>query len=61
MAAPGGEVDLNMEDHRNDDYVAPKVKVKAFSGSGQMLGRSAEYLSFRRYPEGLINAKVTNL
>ena len=37
--AKGGEVNLNMEDHRQEDFVAPKVKVKAFSGTGNMLGR----------------------
>ncbi|KAJ8673422.1 hypothetical protein QAD02_004684 [Eretmocerus hayati] len=34
----GGEVRLDMEDHRHEDYVPPKVKVKAFTGKGQMLG-----------------------
>ena len=36
--AKGGEVNLNMEDHRNEDYVKPKVQMKAFSGEGHMLG-----------------------
>ncbi|KAK2181917.1 hypothetical protein NP493_376g01017 [Ridgeia piscesae] len=36
--ARGGEVNLNMEDHRQEDFVAVKVKVKAFSGQGNMLG-----------------------
>ncbi|ESO87712.1 hypothetical protein LOTGIDRAFT_219898 [Lottia gigantea] len=36
--AKGGEVSLNMEDHRNEDYVKPKVPVKAFSGEGHTLG-----------------------
>ncbi|XP_014210265.1 NSFL1 cofactor p47 isoform X2 [Copidosoma floridanum] len=34
----GGEMRLDMEDHRHEDYVPPKPKVKAFSGKGQMLG-----------------------
>ena len=37
--AQGGEVNLDMEDHRQDEYVKPKVTVKAFSGAGNMLGR----------------------
>ncbi|XP_045175339.2 NSFL1 cofactor p47-like [Mercenaria mercenaria] len=36
--ARGGEVNLNMEDHRAEDYVKPKVPVKAFSGEGNLLG-----------------------
>ncbi|KAK7488797.1 hypothetical protein BaRGS_00019932 [Batillaria attramentaria] len=39
--AKGGEVNLNMEDHRQEDYVKPKVTVKAFSGEGNMLGSPA--------------------
>lgn len=29
---------LNMEDHHHESYVPPKVKVKAFSGKGHILG-----------------------
>ncbi|KAK3591874.1 hypothetical protein CHS0354_005078 [Potamilus streckersoni] len=36
--ARGGEVNLNMEDHRNEDFVKPKVPIKAFAGEGHMLG-----------------------
>ncbi|XP_046367672.1 NSFL1 cofactor p47-like [Haliotis rufescens] len=36
--AKGGEVNLNMEDHRNEEYVKPKVPVRAFTGAGRMLG-----------------------
>ena len=39
QAAKGGEVNLNMEDHRNEDYVKPKVPIKAFTGAGHTLGR----------------------
>ncbi|KAK3103612.1 hypothetical protein FSP39_020524 [Pinctada imbricata] len=39
--AKGGEVNLNMEDHRTEDYVKPKVTMKAFSGAGHMLGSPA--------------------
>ena len=51
--AKGGEVNLDMEDHRTEDYVQPKVPVKAFTGEGHMLGRYAknsclEYGTFKR-------------
>lgn len=32
------EVHVNMEDHREEEYVKPKETLKAFSGKGQMLG-----------------------
>lgn len=38
-SARGGEVYINMEDHRHEDYVTDKPKVVAFSGSGHTLGR----------------------
>uniref|UniRef100_H3AIT2 UBX domain-containing protein 2B n=2 Tax=Latimeria chalumnae TaxID=7897 RepID=H3AIT2_LATCH len=34
----GGQVNLDMEDHRDQEYVRPKLKFKAFSGEGQKLG-----------------------
>ena len=37
--ARGGEVNLNMEDHREEEYVKPKKPIKAFSGEGNKLGR----------------------
>lgn len=37
--ARGGEVNINMEDHKDEEYVRPKVAMKAFSGAGHMLGR----------------------
>ena len=37
--AKGGQVSLDLEDHRDEEYVRPKVKVKPFSGQGNMLGR----------------------
>ncbi|XP_005097991.1 NSFL1 cofactor p47 [Aplysia californica] len=39
--ARGGEINLDMEDHRAEDYVKPKVSVKAFTGAGHMLGSPA--------------------
>lgn len=37
--ARGREVNLNMADHRGEDFVKPKSTVKAFTGEGHMLGR----------------------
>lgn len=39
----GAEVRLDMEDRRREQYEPPKVKVKAFSGKGQMLGRYCHF------------------
>lgn len=36
--ARGGEVNLNMEDHRQEEFVATKKPVKAFAGEGHRLG-----------------------
>lgn len=33
-----GEVHVNMQDKREEEYVEPKKKIKAFSGAGNMLG-----------------------
>lgn len=35
----GGQVNLDMEDHRDEEFVKPKVFFKAFGGEGQKLGR----------------------
>lgn len=37
--AHGGQVNLDMEDHRDEDFVKPKGTFKAFTGEGQKLGR----------------------
>lgn len=35
-----GEVHVNMEDHRHEDYIPPpKPKIQAFTGAGHKLGR----------------------
>ncbi len=36
--ARGGEVHVNMEDHKHEQYVKPKVKPKPFQGAGHTLG-----------------------
>ncbi|KAM9296379.1 NSFL1 cofactor p47 [Gastrophryne carolinensis] len=42
--AQGGQVNLDMEDHRDEDFVKPKVSFKAFTGEGQKLGSTAPQL-----------------
>ena len=37
--ARGGEVYINLEDHRHEEFVQVKKAAKAFSGSGHTLGR----------------------
>merc|ERR1719210_1182326 len=39
--ARGGEVMVNMEDHKDRPFEQPKVKVKPFQGSGNVLGSIA--------------------
>ncbi|XP_053556769.1 NSFL1 cofactor p47 [Bombina bombina] len=39
--AQGGQVNLDMEDHRDEDFVRPKSSFKAFTGEGQKLGSTA--------------------
>ncbi|KAM5135900.1 NSFL1 cofactor p47 [Mantella aurantiaca] len=39
--AQGGQVNLDMEDHRDEDFVKPKAPFKAFTGEGQKLGSTA--------------------
>ncbi|XP_077978347.1 NSFL1 cofactor p47-like [Glandiceps talaboti] len=36
--AKGGEVNLDMEDHRDEEYNPPKSKLKPFTGEGHKLG-----------------------
>jgi UBX domain-containing protein 1 len=40
-AARGGEVHVNMEDHKSEEFVKPKVSAKPFQGAGHMLGSVA--------------------
>ncbi|KAK2501109.1 hypothetical protein MC885_009434 [Smutsia gigantea] len=39
--AHGGQVNLDMEDHRDEDFVKSKGTFKAFTGEGQKLGSTA--------------------
>ncbi|CAG0896164.1 unnamed protein product, partial [Darwinula stevensoni] len=41
QGANGGEVHLNMEDHRDETYTAPKVIKRPFTGKGHLLGSPA--------------------
>lgn len=43
--AQGGQVNLDMEDHRDEDFVKPKTSFKAFTGEGQKLGSTAPQVS----------------
>ncbi len=38
-AFPGWDSNLDMEDHRDEDFSKPKLVFKAFGGEGQKLGR----------------------
>ncbi|TKS77023.1 NSFL1 cofactor p47 p97 cofactor p47 [Collichthys lucidus] len=40
----GGQVNLDMEDHRDEDFSKPKVAFKAFGGEGQKLGSATPEL-----------------
>uniref|UniRef100_A0A3B3Y7L0 NSFL1 cofactor p47 n=1 Tax=Poecilia mexicana TaxID=48701 RepID=A0A3B3Y7L0_9TELE len=42
--ARGGQVNLDMEDHRDEDFAKPKVAFKAFEGEGQKLGSATPEL-----------------
>lgn len=42
---PGQEVDLNLDPHKDENYVQPKPKYKPFSGAGQRLGSPTPGLS----------------
>ncbi|KAK2566163.1 NSFL1 cofactor p47 [Acropora cervicornis] len=47
-----GEVHLNIEDHRHEDYVPPpKPKREAFTGAGHRLGSPAPDVRFRHQPQ----------
>ena len=35
----GGHLNLDMEDHQDQEYVKPRLRFKAVSGEGQKLGR----------------------
>lgn len=58
--ARGSEVHLNMEDHRHEEYVPLKPKVKAFSGKGHVLGRyDISSLCFL-FTAGVVNTVVAS-
>ncbi|XP_008168999.2 UBX domain-containing protein 2B isoform X2 [Chrysemys picta bellii] len=42
----GGQVNLDMEDHQEQEYEKPRLKFKAFSGEGQKLGRIMDIRDF---------------
>ncbi|TRZ01935.1 hypothetical protein DNTS_012388, partial [Danionella cerebrum] len=48
----GGQVNLDMEDHRDEDFSKPKSAFKAFTGEGQKLGSATpELVSPQRSPQ----------
>ncbi|XP_026116079.1 NSFL1 cofactor p47-like [Carassius auratus] len=48
----GGQVNLDMEDHRDEDFTKPKSAFKAFTGEGQKLGSATpELVSLPRIPQ----------
>uniref|UniRef100_A0A8D0HIW5 NSFL1 cofactor n=1 Tax=Sphenodon punctatus TaxID=8508 RepID=A0A8D0HIW5_SPHPU len=42
--AHGGQVNLDMEDHRDEDFVKSKGAFRAFTGEGQKLGSTAPHV-----------------
>nr|XP_031548076.1 UBX domain-containing protein 2B [Vicugna pacos] len=59
----GGHVNLDMEDHQDQEYIRPRLRFKAFSGEGQKLGSlTPEIVSTPSSPEeeekSLLNAVV---
>lgn len=56
-----GEVRLDMEDHRNEEYTPPKIQLNVFSGKGYTLGRyKVFYLHMERNLFGRMNEKKRN-
>ncbi|XP_029078971.1 UBX domain-containing protein 2B isoform X2 [Monodon monoceros] len=58
-----GHVNLDMEDHHDEEYIKPRLRFKAFSGEGQKLGSlTPEIVSTPSSPEeeekSLLNAVV---
>lgn len=48
----GGQVNLDMEDHRDEDFSKPRLAFKAFTGEGQKLGSATpELVSLQRSPQ----------
>ena len=41
LLSMGEEIDLEMQDHRDEEFVPPKPKLKPFTGAGHTLGGSA--------------------
>uniref|UniRef100_A0A8C6N1F8 UBX domain-containing protein 2B n=1 Tax=Mus spicilegus TaxID=10103 RepID=A0A8C6N1F8_MUSSI len=59
----GAQVNLDMEDHQDQEYIKPRLRFKAFSGEGQKLGSlTPEIVSTPSSPEeedkSILNAAV---
>jgi len=50
-AAHGGEVDIDLQDKRNEPYSKPKPKLVAFSGEGHKLGSLAPVVVTHEPPQ----------
>ncbi|XP_035887026.1 UBX domain-containing protein 2B isoform X2 [Phyllostomus discolor] len=46
----GGQVNLDMEDHQDQEYIKPRWRFKAFSGEGQKLGRCCIFDKLKASP-----------
>ncbi|KAL4630665.1 NSFL1 cofactor p47-like [Arapaima gigas] len=58
--ASGGHVNLDMEDHRDEEFCKPKPVFKAFGGEGQKLGSTAPQLVSSASLLGGVGAQQTN-
>ncbi|XP_068214868.1 NSFL1 cofactor p47 [Palaemon carinicauda] len=57
--ARGGEVYINMADHRHEDYSAPKASLKPFTGSGHSLGSLAPNVVGQvSHPSGAVGGAI---
>ncbi|XP_038052932.1 piggyBac transposable element-derived protein 4-like isoform X1 [Patiria miniata] len=61
QGSKGGEVNLDLEDHRDEEYVRPKVKVEPFSGHGNMLGRISSLSTWSKRCSGNNRTRTDDL
>ena len=57
---PGQEVDLNLDPHKDENYVKPKPKYKPFGGSGQRLGSPTPGVAAASSSSSTTNAPATS-
>jgi UBX domain-containing protein 1 len=56
---PDQEVDLNLEPHKDENYVQPKKKYKPFGGSGQRLGSPVPSVGTTTTPTAAASSSAT--